>query len=361
MKILVRAPNWIGDQILAYPFFYFLRRAYPKARISVACVSWVESVQFRDLINEVFVLSKATTTKLGDRFEAIEEGAKRLKKAGPWDLAITLPNSLSSAWGLFRSGASRRRGYAADGRGFLLNESIRMPDESDRSLIVHRAQAYLDLLPADARPALAARDFWGKPAENDLDPAIPGVVDRFYPEKSWPGVELVDPPEGPYWVLAPGSNAESRRWPAENFAQFARLVADQKGWTGVVVGGPSEAVIAEELCEDRSLKLIDRTARGPVSGLSKIFSGAKFSLCNDSGLAHVAAICGSPVQVVWGAGDPQRTRPIGPNKIRILFSPIECWPCERNTCSLQPGRQFECLRSIGVETLWKEITDALKP
>ena len=28
-KILIRAPNWIGDQILAYPCFQYLRAGYP--------------------------------------------------------------------------------------------------------------------------------------------------------------------------------------------------------------------------------------------------------------------------------------------------------------------------------------------
>ena len=58
-KILVRSPNWIGDQVLAYPFFYWLRRTYPHARITAACVSWVKSVQFMDCVDEVLVLPRA--------------------------------------------------------------------------------------------------------------------------------------------------------------------------------------------------------------------------------------------------------------------------------------------------------------
>ena len=361
-KILVRAPNWIGDQILAYPFFYYLRKAYPKARIAVACVPWVASIQFQDLINDVYVLPKPTSRGLMDRFHAIEEGAKKVRNAGPWDLAITLPNSFSSGFGVFRAGAKRRRGYSADGRGILLNDSVHFPeDHGDRALIVHRAQAYLNLLPEEAKPKIMAREFWGRPAENELDSDVPGVIDRFYPEKSWPDAELVIPPDEPYWVLAPGSAAESRRWTAENFARIARLILEQTGLRGVVVGGVSEALLAEELCSDTSLRLMDMTAQGPVSGLWKLFANARFSLCNDSGLAHVAAICGSPLQVVWGAGDPQRTRPLGPKKIRLLFNPIDCWPCERNTCSLPSGREFSCLRGIGVDAVWKEIQDGLRP
>ena len=54
--ILVRAPNWIGDQVLAFPFFHHLRKAYPKAHIAAVCVPWVENVQFKTLVDEVIVL-----------------------------------------------------------------------------------------------------------------------------------------------------------------------------------------------------------------------------------------------------------------------------------------------------------------
>ena len=97
-SILVRAPNWIGDQVLAYPFFYFLRKAYPKARIGVVCVQWVQDIQFRHLIDEIMVLPRAGTDSLLEKFRLLEDAAALARTKGPWDLAITLPNSISSAW-----------------------------------------------------------------------------------------------------------------------------------------------------------------------------------------------------------------------------------------------------------------------
>ena len=142
-KILVRAPNWIGDQILAYPFFYFLRKAFPEAQIAVACVPWVASVQFRDCVDQVHVLVKSEDTTLQARWKAMEKSAKMLQDRGPWDLGICLPNSFSSAWIQFRSGVKIRRGYSTDGRRFLLNDSVAW----NREVISHRSDAYLQLLP----------------------------------------------------------------------------------------------------------------------------------------------------------------------------------------------------------------------
>ncbi|MFL5812746.1 MAG: lipopolysaccharide heptosyltransferase II [Bdellovibrionia bacterium] len=356
-NILVRSPNWIGDQILAYPFFHYLRNAYPRARIGVTCVPWVQSLQFRNLVDEVIPLEKPEDPGLMGRFKNLEESAKAIRERGPWDMGIILPNSFSAAWMFFRAGVSHRRGYNTDSRKLLLNDAVHWPTQS----IEHRAQAYVNLLPDEVRPKRPVSEFWGIPAENELDDDIPGEVEFFDAKKAWPDAEVLEPPKGDYWVLAPGSQAESRRWPIEKFADLAREIAQTKGWTGVVVGGLAESRLAETLCEDPELKLIDMTAQGPVPSLWKIFSGAKFSVCNDSGLAHVAALCGSPVEIVWGAGDPKRTRPIGRKKVQMIFQPTECWPCERNTCRLPAGRQLECLRGIQPEAVWKEIQSGIRP
>jgi ADP-heptose:LPS heptosyltransferase len=197
--------------------------------------------------------------------------------------------------------------------------------------------------------------------ENELDPGIPGELSRFDAARAWPDAEPEAPPPGSYWVLAPGSAAESRRWPAGAFASLAREIVGETGWPGLIVGGPAEAPLAHELRADSSIRLLDFTARGPVSCYWRIFAGAKFTVANDSGLAHVASLCGSPTQVVWGGGDPKRTEPIGPGKVRIAFNPVDCWPCERNSCAQPPGLRLRCLAGIQPDAVWGEIKRGLRP
>jgi heptosyltransferase II len=356
-KILVRAPNWIGDQILAYPFFHYLRTAYPSAHITVACVPWVGALQFRNLVDEVHELPRPDRPGFWARWENMELAARELREKGPWDVGYCLPNSFSSAWVMVRAGVRERRGYATDGRGFLLKPGLSWEARGS----VHRSEDYVGLLPKQFRPSRPVRDFWGIPPQSDLDPGVRGVVEKFEAEKAWPETELVEPPAEPYWVLAPGSQAESRRWSVEAFAALARQILSERGWRGVIVGGASETRLAIQLTEDRSLGLIDLTAQGTVPSNWKLFANAKFTVSNDSGLAHVAALCGSPVQVVWGAGDPKHTEPLGPGRVRVIFNPVDCWPCERNTCELPEGRKFECLRGIAAPVVWKEIESGIRP
>ena len=44
--------------MISFPFFYYLRKQYPKAHIAVVCVDWVKDIQFLDLIDEVYVLPR---------------------------------------------------------------------------------------------------------------------------------------------------------------------------------------------------------------------------------------------------------------------------------------------------------------
>jgi len=357
-SILVRAPNWIGDQILAYPFFHYLREAYPQARIAVACHPWVESVQFRNLVNEVHLLPRPDRPGLWAKVQSLREAASELKSKGPWDLAISLPNSFSTAALLYLAGAKERRGYVADGRGILLTDPVVWASGKEQ----HRSEAYARLIPGGETNANTAnvREFWGVPPVDETDPGVPGVLPKFPVREAWPQVKMLEPPTEDYWVLAPGTTAESRRWPLESFKALARRVVSERGWKGVIVGGPMEAPVAERLCDERGLKLEDWTAQGSVASLWKIFRHAKFTVANDSGLAHVAALCGSPVQVAWGAGDPKRTRPMGPGKVQLALNPVDCWPCERNTCSLPDARKLECLRGVQPETIWEEVVSGFR-
>lgn len=356
--ILVRAPNWIGDQVLAFPFFFHLRKAFPKAKITSVCVPWVADLQFRTLVDEVIELQRPRPgAGFIEKFKDLDRQAKELGARAEWDLGISLPNSFSSAWLLYRAGVKQRRGYRFEGRGLFLNEGIQMPDETFG--IHHRAQAYLDLLPEMAKVKREAREFWGIHPENELDEMIPGEVKDFDADRYWPG-KRITPPKELYWVLAPGATADSRRWPIDYFISLARLIANATNLKGVIVGGPKEAPLAERLCQFEELRLMDYTARGPVAGLVDLFGGAEFTVTNESGLAHVAAFCGSFTQIICGAADPRRTKPTGPGMVQVSLNSVDCWPCEKNVCSQALDSQIKCLKGIKPETVWEEIRRGLR-
>ena len=337
-RILVRAPNWIGDQIMAYPFYRTLRARYPGAWISVVCTEWVKDIQFKGSVDEVVVLPKRKGDSIFKTIWTLIAFSVFLRKKGPWDLGISLPNSFGAALMMVLAGVRIRRGYDADARGFLLQERLEFPQDSS----THRAQAYLGLLPGQA-PDFEGQEYWHRSGEWSFDPYV-----------HWPEIEPIEPPEGAYFIVAPGATADSRRWTSEQFADLIESLMARHGMKAVVVGGAAEKVIAGALFR-RGVQIEDFTGKGWVAAHWKLFRGARFTVCNESGLAHVAALCGSRVQIVCGAADPRRTKPIGPGAVQVKVNPVECWPCERNLCKFDDHRKNACLKGIHPAHVLEEI------
>lgn len=328
---------------MAYPFFYFLRQLLPDAHIASVCVPWVADLQYRALVDEVVVLPHSDGAGIWKRIQVVHQGAKKLLADGPWDLAISLPNSLSSAWLLYRARATDRRGYGYEGRSWMLNQRVSWKEGRD----VHRVQAYLNLLPQPGGPLVALNEFWKK--EHQGGP-------QFDAQKQWPNSQAFLPPKSKYWVLAPGATASSRRWSVDSFSQLFDQIHSVTGWPALVVGGPGEASLAEVLLarhgED---KIVDFTASGSVIDLWKIFRNAQVTVTNESGLAHVASLCGSRVHIICGAADPKRTLPLGPGPVDVTVNPIDCWPCEKNFCRFEGDLKNACLKGIEPSMVMDEM------
>jgi heptosyltransferase-2 len=114
-RLLVRAPNWVGDVVLSLPALRDLRRGFPAARLEVLARPWVA-----DLYRSVPGVDAVR--------ESHGHGADATALRGAADLGVILPNSFATALALWRAGIPERWGYATDGRGLLLTRRCRVPD-----------------------------------------------------------------------------------------------------------------------------------------------------------------------------------------------------------------------------------------
>src|SRR5580658_4861733 len=124
MKILVRAPNWIGDSILAIPAVEVVRTHWPGVEIVALARPGVAGIYAgQPFVDRVIPLDAGGGLK---DFRVMEMTASKLR-AEQFDSALLLPNSFSSAWLAWRAGIPERIGYSRDGRGILLTRKIRVP------------------------------------------------------------------------------------------------------------------------------------------------------------------------------------------------------------------------------------------
>ena len=103
-RIVLRAPNWLGDAVLAVPAMTAVRRRFVGAHLTIAALPSVAAIyrQSSDLApDDVMDLPAGSPA------------AAAALRAGRFDLAIAFPNSFRSAWELRRAGIGERWGYRA--------------------------------------------------------------------------------------------------------------------------------------------------------------------------------------------------------------------------------------------------------
>ena len=91
MKIAVRAPNWMGDSILALPAIEALHENFPEAEIWICGQAWI-----KDIFLPLNHVAGVIPLKNPSRLRGLINSAKILKKH-PFDAGLLLTNSFSSA------------------------------------------------------------------------------------------------------------------------------------------------------------------------------------------------------------------------------------------------------------------------
>src|SRR5688572_29723146 len=99
-RLLVRAPNWLGDAVLSLPAVRDLRRNFPFSRLEVLARPWVAPLY--GAVSEVDGVIES---------KGVRADAQAVRGI---DAAVLLPNSFASALAVWRAGIPERWGYATD-------------------------------------------------------------------------------------------------------------------------------------------------------------------------------------------------------------------------------------------------------
>ena len=310
-RILVVAPNWIGDALMAQPLLARLRERHAQPRLEVLAPAWIAPVARR--MPEVDEVLEAPF-----RHGALELGARwrlaRELRARRYDAALVLPNSWKSALIPFLARIPVRTGYVGEARYGLLNDTLRNGKAPMRE---HYAR-----LAGDLREALPRTRLHVSPEE------IQGARRKFEIPQT-------------YAVLCPGAEyGPAKRWPY--FAGLSR----QLNVPAVLLGSPRDADAAQEVA---GLNLVGRTS---LDEAIVLIAGASCVISNDSGLMHIAAALARPQVALFGSSSPLHTPPASA-AARVLWLKLECSPCFERVC---PLGHFRCMKEISVEMVLSELS-----
>jgi heptosyltransferase-2 len=334
MRLLLVAPNWIGDTLLAQPLLVRLRARHPGLRIDAAAPDWTAPVLRRmPQIEEVIeVPFRHGALALGARMRL----ARRLRRRR-YDEAIVLPNSFKSALVPFLARIPRRIGFTGEARYGVLNVRHRL-DEAATPLMVER---YLQLAETPGRPVERPLPA----ARIDVDEAnLLIAVSRLGLDRSRPVV-----------ALCPGAEyGPAKRWPARHFAALARALAARRKavW---LMGAAADRALGDEIAGLAAGAPVNLCGRTDLGAAIDLLSVAEAVVTNDSGLMHVAAALGRPLVALYGSSSPAHTPPLAP-RARIVRLELECSPCFEREC---PLGHFRCMSELAPERVLAEIDAAV--
>jgi len=319
-RVVVFAPNWLGDAVMALPAIADVGRALPAGALTIAA---------RPTIAPLFGLLPA----IGDVVLLTKKGPET---RSPLSTAILMPNSFQSALAAWRAGIAERWGYRTDWRRALLTRAIEAPTG------LHQVEYYRHLV-----RALGFANGPGQPhipLSNELRESgaeqLRGV--------GWDGVE-------PLLAIAPGAAyGGSKRWPPEYFAALVRSLSED-GVRAVMVGSRADLPVGREIEAaveaSNGVSLLNLMGTD-LSTLAAVLVNCRALMSNDSGAMHLAVALGVRVTAVYGPTDERVTRPLGDTHA-VLTNPVWCRPCWLRECPID----HRCMRGIGVD----RVAGAVRP
>ncbi|MCC6982543.1 MAG: lipopolysaccharide heptosyltransferase II [Bauldia sp.] len=313
--ILIVAPAWVGDMVMAESAIRHAAVTHPGARIDVLAPGATAPLAERmEHASRVWTMpAEHGKLGLGMRWRM----ARQLAGEG-YELAIVLPGSWKSALIPMLAGIKRRRGYDREFRHGLLNEKRPVPPKlSTRTVDYYVALADDD--PA-ARPAAKAPEL-----RADLDRGRE-VAARLGVGQS--GKKVL--------ALCPGAEfGPAKQWPARHFAALA-AAAEERGHEVWIVGSPKDAPAGDAIVAigaTLGAAPIDLTGKTKLLEAVDLLALADAVVSNDSGLMHVAGALGRPVVAIYGSTSPDVTPPLGPRSA-VAEIELPCRPCFQRVCPL---------------------------
>jgi len=218
---------------MATPFFTSLRQTLPDSNITCLCRSMVADIfRYHPDVDGIVELDE-TQGRSGLR--AARLNAAQLKKH-KFDIAISLPNSFSSALVFFLAGIPVRLGYRGDWRRGILTRSVQFPRKGQRP---HRVECYLRLLELVSTDPVIDRELRLVPGE-DAAKQVAAISDKHNLEQS------------SYIAIAAGAAQPNKMWPAGRFAGLVQAL-NSHGQRVVLVGSPAEEELSAQVAAQAAI------------------------------------------------------------------------------------------------------------
>lgn len=330
-NILIVRTDRIGDVVLTTPSIVALRRAYPRARVSLLIAPQTyDIVDGNPYVDEVIIDDRNGEHKGFWGFMKLIRVLRRKK----FDLAVIFHTKKHTNLACFLAGIPQRIGYRNEKLGFLLTKGIK---DARSQGTKHEAEYCLDVLRfmgidtdiADSAkivlPVKREPEEW---AQKFLDQNKIRLTDRLV-------------------AVHAGASCISRRWSPGNFAEVIKGLRTKHAVKIILIGSGETESISKNIAAMTGSPVLDVTGRISISQLIGLLKKCCLLISNDSGPVHLAVGVGTPVISIFSRNqkgiNPERWKPLGRRDI-VLHKDVGCKICRAHKCTID----FQCLKAISV-------------
>jgi len=286
----ILALRWggLGDLLIVLPALRLIKHLLKRSRITlIARSSYGDLLKGALIVDEVISLEDSSVSYLFQNKPEIK---------GKWleafDLVVSWLNKPQVEWAdrMKRSLSQKFVAIIADKREFPLTRHF---FEATAKFLGKEAPSQRDY---ELLACLPVREEWQEEAEG------------FFP---WFRGQ-------PFVVIHPGSGGRAKRWPLTNFLDIVNYLARRR-MSGAVLTGPAEEEYDSVLASFRWPGGWGWRREPTLRGIAWLLSKASFYMGNDSGITHLAGLCGCSGIALFREEESRLWAPSG--KLRIVRAP----------------------------------------
>jgi lipopolysaccharide heptosyltransferase II len=331
-RVLCVRLDALGDILMTTPAIRALKDSAPGRRVTLlTSPSGTAVAPFVPEIDDVIAYESPWMKASASRRGGADDRAMidRLR-AGRYDAAVIFTvysqNPLPSALLCYLADVPLRLAHCRENPYHLLTDWVR--EREPRETVRHEVQRQLDLVSAvgcrTRDPRMSLR------IDGRARHKVRALLRRA-------GVS----PALPFVVIHPGASAPSRRYPAEHFAEAARLIVTDLCCPVVFTGSSAEAPLVDSIRAAMGVPSHSFAGLLTLAQLAALIGLAPLLVSNNTGPVHVAAALGTAVVDLYALTNPQHTPWMVPN--RVLFHDVPCRYCYKSVC---PEGHQDCLRLV---------------
>jgi heptosyltransferase-2 len=305
-KILVIAPQYIGDTILVIPFLRNLRNRYKEDII--------------DIVTKNAGLLILKECPYIDNIYKEEELKKNF-----YDKAYVIKRSLSAALLAKKLKIKETIGFGGQFRELLLTKSVKYLPK-----IKHEIECFFDILQQDGTQIVSKNlEYWTEKESIEN-------IKHYLGDKNA--------------LIVTSSTSFAKNWEIEKFNQVIEYL-NKKGYKCFIVGTDKEFEYNQNFQEVTNLsgKITFKEIIALISKVDLVFGV-------DSGFCHMGAAFNKKVLTLFGSTSIKQWKILAPNAISYSLN-LSCSPCRK---AKKCNKNFKCMKMISVEEVIQTLENTLK-